>query len=323
MRPFHATVTVVMPTFRRSSMLERAIESVKAQTRPDWELFVIDDNGAGTPDQLKTEAFMRRFDDEPRIEYVVHDTNLGACAARNTGIRRSSAPFIAFLDDDDVWYPFKLARQLEILEAMGPDVGLVYGGITVVDPEGRRTDRLADGKAHTWEHLWRRNGVGTTSVVLCRRSALTEIGGFDERLPSMQDYDLYVRLASRFNFAWAEEPLLAYRRHTLGNIGVDYEAAVVANRIFYEKHRASFENDPILHHHRLRSFALDVMRSGRISEARSLLWRAWRVRPSAVMTLVLAATLNTPLLHTYRFLGRGLRTFANAFERARDRGVSH
>ena len=293
-------VSIVLPTFRRAGMLGRAIDSVLRQTRADWELLVVDDNGLGTPDQRATRDFMVRYATDPRITYLPHERNLGACAARNTGIRRARGPFVAFLDDDDEWHPHKLKRQLDRFAVARPEVALVYGGVVVIDEEGRRHAKPATATAHELRNLLKRNGIGTTSVILCRRSALLAVEGFDERLPSMQDYDLYVRLAQRFSFDLVEEPLLDYHRHAYARIGKDYEAAVLANRLFYEKHRALFRHDSELHHHRLRSFALEVMRSGQLGEARRLLWRAWRARPTALGTLALAVTLNRPLLASYR-----------------------
>lgn len=300
-------MSVVLPTYRRPDLLERAIASVCVQTRGDWELLVVDDNGLGTPDQVETEQLMRRYAGEPRITYVSHDRNRGACAARNTGIRRSQAEFVAFLDDDDVWFPSKLERQLDRFEAVGPDVALVYGGVVMVDAAGRRTRFPADGAARERRNLLMRNGIGTTSVVMCRRAALLEVGGFDERLPSMQDFDLYVRLAQRHAFTWVDDDLLEYHRHESGNIGRDYDAAARANALFYDKHRPLFEDDPVVHHYRLRSYGLEVMRAGRMGDARRLLWRAWRVRPAALGTLLVAATLNRPLLTAYRRAHRLLR----------------
>jgi glycosyltransferase involved in cell wall biosynthesis len=295
------TVSVVLPTYRRPDLLERAVASVASQTFADWELLVVDDNGAGTPDQRRTATVMALLGaKDARVVYVVHEHNRGACAARNTGIERARGELVAFLDDDDAWYPEKLALQTACFQASDPAVALVYGSFRRVDERGATNLHRADGRAHVGRNLLMRNGIGTTSVVMCRRAALLAVGGFDDRLPSMQDYDLYVRLAQRFPFAWVPEPLLDKHRHPGDTIGKGYDGIVRANQIFYDKHRQLFEDDRVVHHHRLRWFADQALLAGRIGLARRLLWRAWRQRPRKVGDLLLAMTVNRPMVDAYR-----------------------
>jgi glycosyltransferase involved in cell wall biosynthesis len=300
-------VSVVLPTYRRPDLLERAMASVLAQTFGDWELLVIDDNGLGTEAQRATEAFLRRFAAEPRVVYVPHEVNLGACAARNNGIQAARGRYVAFLDDDDAWYPTKLARQVACFEEADPAVALVYCGFRRVVDGTPGQVVVPDGSGHVWRNLLKRNGIGSTSLVLCRRTALLEVGGFDERLPSKQDIDLYIRLAARFPFAWLGEVLLDKHRHTGEAIGKNYDGVVRANTLFYDKHRSLFEPDRDVHHHRLRSFGHETLRAGRMAEARSLLLRAWWLKPTDVATLALALLINRPLLAAYRGLKRRLK----------------
>jgi glycosyltransferase involved in cell wall biosynthesis len=298
-------VSVVLPTYRRSSLLERAIDSVTRQTWTDWELLVIDDNGKGSPDQVATEAFMQRFADDARIRYLAHDRNRGGGAARNTGIRMVSGTYVAFLDDDDVWLPIKLERQVACFEASVGDVALVYGSFRRFDEHGVRTE-LADGDAHTWSNLLKRNGIGGTSLVMCRRSALLEIDGFDESLPAKQDIDLYIRLAERYPFAHVTDVLHDKHLHAGDTIGKNMEATARANALFYDKHRHRFEQDKDVHHHRLRSYGHEVLRAGHMVQARAILWKAWRLRPTDVSTLGLALLSNRPVLSAYRAVRRTL-----------------
>ncbi len=291
-------VSVVLPTYRRPDLLERALATVTGQTLEDWELLVVDDNGAGTRAQRDTETVVRSLASDARVVYVAHEVNRGACAARNTGIARARGRYVAFLDDDDAWYPDKLRLQVERFASADPDVALVYGSFHRVDEDGATRLVHADGSAHVGRNLLLRNGIGTTSLVMCRRTALLEVDGFDERLPSMQDYDLYMRLAQRFPFAWVEEPLLEKHRHE-GSIGNDFDGIVRANALFYEKHHEKYEGDRVVHHHRLRWFAHQALRAGQVGLARSLLWRAWRQRPGDVVSLGLALVVNAPMLNAY------------------------
>jgi O-antigen biosynthesis protein len=300
-------VSVVLPTYRRPELLERALGTVMAQALTDWELLVIDDNGAGHEAQRQTEVTIRRLGADPRVNYVVHESNQGACAARNTGIRAARGTYVAFLDDDDAWYPHKLERQVACFEAADPEVALVYGGYRRVGEDGRTETRRADGRAHVGRNLWMRNGIGTTSVVMCRRDALLEVGGFDERLPSMQDYDLYLRLAQRYPFACVEEPVLDKHRHGGAMIGKDYDGILRANELFFEKHRESIVADPVVHHRRLVSFGHQAVRAESFGQARRLLLRAWSLRPLRLGPLVLALAANRPALLAYRVVRRRFR----------------
>ena len=302
------TVSVVLPTYRRPDLIERALATVRAQTFSDWELLVIDDNGLGSEPQVATEAVVAALAAaDPRVSYRAHPRNRGACAARNTGIGAARGRFVAFLDDDDAWRPEKLARQVRCFESADPATTLVYGGLEVVEADGRRRAVPADGTAHRGRALLLRNGIGTTSLVLCRREALHAVGGFDEELPAMQDYDLYVRLADRGPFACVPEPLVDKHRHAGATIGKDLQAIARANERFYLKHRGRFVDDPVVHHQRLRWFGEQLVRAERWSEGRRRLWEAWRVRPAAVGTLALALLARPQVLAAYRALRRGRR----------------
>jgi len=294
-------VSVVLPTFRRTELLERAISTVYAQTVEDWELIVVDDNGARHPSQIAAAGVLERLNDA-RIVYVVHERNQGGGAARNSGIARARASFVAFLDDDDAWYPDKLELQLACFDRSASDVALVYGAFRRVTPKGVDRVQRPRPDGHTVATLLRRNSVGTTSLVMCRRSALQAIGGFDPTLRSRQDLDLYLRLAQRFPFAYVDATLLDKHQHDGRAIGKDQEGTVDAHRRFYEKHRAAYDHDRDAHHTYLRRYGEEVLRTGRTQEARQLLWTAWRLKPWAVGTLAVALMSRRPVLVAYRWV---------------------
>lgn len=299
-------VSVVLPTYRRVDMLQRAIGTVTAQTFQQWELIIVDDNGAGHPLQLETAAALERHRDDPRIVYRVHEHNQGGGAARNTGIEHAHAEYVAFLDDDDAWYPQKLEWQLDCFERSPAEVGLVYGGFRSVKADGSVRLRTPDSRGHTVSQLLRRNTIGTTSLVMCRRSALEAIGGFDPRLRSRQDLDLFVRLAQRYRFAYVDELLLDKFQHDADAIGKNQDGIVDAHRHFYDKYREAYEQDPVAHHAFLHRYGEEVLRAGHVREARRLLTRAWRLRPQAWRSLVLAGLAHRPILSAYRSVREAL-----------------
>lgn len=204
-----AHVSVIIPTYNRAGFLAGAIRSALAQSFQDIEIVVVDD--CGTDD---TAAVVGRFTGVP-IRYIRHGRRRGGAAARNTGIEATSAPYVAFLDDDDEWYPEKLARQVALLESSPADVGGVYTGYFIVDrADGRLRDQIVPtDRGDIYAKLLAGNCIGGTSSILLRRSCFDTVGMFDERLPSFQDYDLWIRLARKYRFEYVRAPLLKYFVH--------------------------------------------------------------------------------------------------------------
>lgn len=120
-------VSVVIPTYRRSEMLPRAINSVLNQTYEDIEIIVVDDNNPNTKYREATKKIMEHYKDNSKIKYIKHDVNKNGSAARNTGIKYSSGKYVCFLDDDDYFYPCKIEKQLEFLTS-NPEYKAVYCG---------------------------------------------------------------------------------------------------------------------------------------------------------------------------------------------------
>lgn len=279
-------VSVVVPTYRRSRFLERALRSVVEQTHDAWELIIVDDNGDADPHQQRTLERVRPFLEDRRVRYVAHERNRGGSAARNTGIRTASADYVAFLDDDDEWHPEFLARQLDAFRDHDADVALVCAPyVQVGDPDGeivvrpRLVDRLD-------RELLMRNVVGPTSCVTCRRDALVEVGGFDEELPAMQDLDLYARLAMRYRFVAIDVPLVRYHLHDAGSIGRDLTGSAAARRAFDAKYRHLIEVDPEVRRYRLEESADIHFRANQPVEAAKGYRALLRSRPHRVDFLI-------------------------------------
>jgi hypothetical protein len=185
------SVSVVLPTYQRRGLVERAIASVLAQTRSDFELIVIDD---GSTDG--TDAAVAGFGAAVRYEW---QPNRGVSAARNAGIELARGPLVAFIDSDDRWLPDHLAVVTEMIERH-PEAVLAStcrGCITAGTQAGD------DAELHdALPNLLLRNDVGYISCVAARRDALVAAGGFDERMAVAEDSELWLRLAMRGPFAF-------------------------------------------------------------------------------------------------------------------------
>ena len=202
-------VTVIIPTCNRSASLRNAIASVLAQTFTDLEILVVDD-ASGDNTREVVEEFK-----ESSIQYIRHDANCGGAVARNTGITHSRSEYIAFLDDDDEWLPNKLEVQMKVFEHCSPQVGAIYTGHRNVNRETGETIGIWRPlkKGHIYEDLMKKNWVSTTSSVVLKRECLKNVGTFDERLPSFQDYDLWIRIAREYLFEYVDEILVTYYEH--------------------------------------------------------------------------------------------------------------
>ncbi len=229
MRP---QVSVILPTYNRTSTLGDAMASVLGQSFTDLELIIVDD---GSTEDV--EALVRRLTDE-RIRYVRKERNEGAAAARNTGIALARGALIAFHDSDDLWLPGKLARQVERLRDLPAEVGAVTGpkilagrdarfvygkGLVCISPSAGTPLALDEDQLG---HLLRENRI-SVQCSLFRRDALGDGPWFDSRARANEDWEFAIRLAQRTKIIEDDEPLVlgfvsddsisrSRRRETLG-----------------------------------------------------------------------------------------------------------
>lgn len=223
-------VSVIIPTYNRAHLVERAINSVLNQTYQDFEIIVVDD--CSNDD---TEAVIKRFHD-PRIRYIRHEKNQGGSAARNTGIRAAHGEIIAFLDSDDEWMPEKLFEQVRVLRE-DPNCDAVYTDIYFVHEDGKMiTHRFPKVNGNIYYELLKKNVVGTTSTVLLRRQCFDTVGLFDESLPSCQDWDMWIRISKNYKFRKIDKPLVKYKWHQV-QISKNIEAVQRGHEKIMEKYK--------------------------------------------------------------------------------------
>ncbi|WP_172829647.1 glycosyltransferase family 2 protein [Microterricola viridarii] len=204
-----ALVSVVMPVRDRATVISAAIESVLAQSYPDWELIVVDDGSTdSTPDVVQ-----RYSERDPRV-HLVRGPAAGVCAARNSGIAAAEGRYIAFLDSDNVWVPELLEHSVAALET-GNAVA-VYAAVEMKKESGENRFLAIHGSRD--DLLYGGNFVDLNTLVV-RSEAIAEIGGFDESLRRWVDYDLAIRL-----FALGPVELLPF-------IGVIYSESTGTGRI--------------------------------------------------------------------------------------------
>jgi glycosyltransferase involved in cell wall biosynthesis len=208
-------VSVVIPTHNYGAYITEAIQSVLAQTYHVHEIIVVDD---GSTD--RTEEILLPY--MGRITYI-RQNQRGPSAARNVGLKRSRGEFIAFLDADDQWLPDKLSVQVGLLREY-QEVGLLFGQVEHCDDAGRalsgeltpakgaipmRTDVMVKDAFR----LLLESCYIVTSTVIIRRECIERVGGFDESLRSVEDRDLWLRIAGSFQFGYTPRVVACKRGH--------------------------------------------------------------------------------------------------------------
>lgn len=236
MAPFFS---VVIPTFNRADFLREAVQSVLDQTFGDYEVIVIDD---GSTDH--TSKVLDGFSDE-RIVIVDNDRGSGGAGTRNTGIFRAKGQWVAFLDDDDIWFAEKLQKQYETLQAASPDIGMIYTGHLRFRQTVKETYLEFKPTLHGdifADLLYKNSMAGFYSVVI-RRDILLSLGGLDERFPAQQDHDLYVRVARDYKVACLPEPLVYVRFSDTGRITTNFSRRLTSSKLFLDKYLSATNNN--------------------------------------------------------------------------------
>lgn len=238
-------VSVIIPTYNRGQVIRRALHSVLHQTYQNLEVIVVDD---GSTDD--TGEIVKSFADS-RVRYIRHDAKKGAPSARNTGINAARTEFIAFQDSDDEWLCDKLGKQIDAFSKAGSEVGVVYTGFLRLEnnlptyyPSGN-ADMLS---GNILVPLLHGNFIAMPSVLI-KRECFIKVGLFDENLPRLQDWELFIRIAEHYKFVCINEPLLMAFYSPISITG-DRSRLPIALKIILNKHHDLFSrNRKILMRH--------------------------------------------------------------------------
>lgn len=293
-------VSVLLTCYNHLSYLEAAIDGLLAQSFQDFELIALDDGstdgtrewlsdrlGPKAPKPNKWEPL------ENRTKLVFNESNLGTYGTLNVGLAHVSGDFVAVLNDDDVWLPTKLERQVELMDAH-PNVGLVHTGGEFIDAQGNRTEGSPLGfafpKFEAGDLLLRLIYSNTiiASAVLARKRCFDELGPFDASYFGSGDWEMWLRIAERWELGFVDEPLTLYRihgqnaSHNLERIWLDDEKL----RTRIAQHAPEYATrgyDPaVLNHalaHNWACLGTVSMLNGKRGEARRAYAESLRLRP--------------------------------------------
>lgn len=201
-------VSVIIPNYNYAQYVGEAVESALSQTYSPIEVIVVDDGSTDCSLDL-----LKGFGSS--IKLIVQK-NAGVSEARNRGVQESTGTLIAFLDADDAWFAQKLEKQVMQFE-LDPALGMSHVGVVDIDEQGREIRRHSDGLEGNISRellLFERPAIlGGGSGVMIRKDAFQACGGFDTRLSTSADWDLFYQISDRFRVEFIPEVLVRYRIH--------------------------------------------------------------------------------------------------------------
>lgn len=303
-------VSVIMPVYNAAGTVRAAVESVVRQNLADLELILIDDGS--------TDSTLAVLDSlcVPGMQ-VIRQGNAGASAARNRGIASARGQLIAFLDADDQWLPGKLQAQCQAL-MHAPRAHVAYGWVDFVDEEGRfvHRDRRANFDGRVYTQLLVHNFIASGSNILVKREALEHVGGYDESLRAVEDWELNTRLAAAFEFVHVPQVVTRYRKtddSLSSNIGLMEKSFLAAqSKVFAaappeQRHKKAQCTASFYHYLVLRSLQTGDWRRNP-SRTLRLLGVSWRAAPGGSLRVLKVLNPWGPMRYTWRRLVRRYRS---------------
>lgn len=213
----HHLVDVVIPAFNAARYINETLESIALQGDVVQSVIIVNDGSTDDTAQV-IDAFCQKH---PHLTVrLIHQENQGLACARNSGIKATSAPFIALLDADDVWLAHKLSAQLAIFRQTSDlKLGLVYCAYELIDQESKpilgkniiiqpHLRGQVSSRLHTGNFI-----SGSGSSVLIRASVFQEVGYFDETLVASEDWDMWLRIAQKYTFDFIDQVFVQIRVH--------------------------------------------------------------------------------------------------------------
>lgn len=230
-------VSIVIPTYNRPDHLERAVKSALHQTYDNIEIIVVDDGS-----ELNLEAFEEKY---PSVRFLKNSMNRGACYSRNRGLEIAKGEYINFLDDDDELFPAKIELQVKKFNSSGdPKLGLIT--CHSIDYRSGKKKIVANKvKKNIFKEILAKYLVAGTETMLFKASVFDEIEGFDERLESSQEYDLFIRASEKFHIDFVDE-ILTQRNRSRDQISLNFDKKIQGAKRLFQKHDQRYRSFGLL-----------------------------------------------------------------------------
>jgi glycosyltransferase involved in cell wall biosynthesis len=224
------SISVVIPVRNRATVIVRALESVFSQTLRPAEIIVVDDGSNDGGATIKAALTFAHMGIPLRVEQF--EQCGGAPRARNRGVAIAVGAWIALLDSDDAWAPTKLEEQIKLIDN---DVCAVFTRFKMSGKDFIVYNKNNEYIKNIKKDLIYTNCLGGCSTALIRRSALLEVGCFDEAMPSCQDWDLWLKLREKGDFQICEKPLTLYFTDGPERISKNVNSIISGHKIIYQK----------------------------------------------------------------------------------------
>lgn len=234
-------VSIITPTYNSSKFISNTVKSVLNQTFTDWEYLIIDDGSTDNTVALVNE-FIKK---DPRIKLLKTPKNSGGPATpKNIGVENSKGEYVAFLDHDDEWLPQKLEKQVKVFEESKDEkLGLVSSFLNIRNKNGNLEYRHKKNyKGDVIKQLANGNFIVTSSCIMTKLSILKEVGLFDQRFKTSDDWDMWLRISKLgYNFDFIHEYLVNYITHdSNAHMGNEKRNDEKEFDLMYKKHSETF-----------------------------------------------------------------------------------
>ena len=285
-------ISVIVPTYNRFEMLEKALNSVLSQDFNDIEIIVIDDASTDNTNARLQQGFKREIE-KGIIRYIRNEKNQGRSACRNTGIKFAKAELVAFLDDDDYWLP-------EHLDSLGnfmtehKNIGIAFSNWETVNEQTQKKSigikETKTGTGDVYLKLMLRALIGYPSTCIVRRSLLEETHGFNRKLPLREDWELFTRCAMKGGIGFIDKTTVLISVHT-GSYSRNKAQWVIATEAAWNSITASAQEYGIeLVNEIISERALRLSRAfisiGDFQKAGMYLWSAVNHNPFSVLSSI-------------------------------------
>ncbi|MCX6786161.1 MAG: glycosyltransferase family 2 protein [Candidatus Komeilibacteria bacterium] len=266
-------ISVIIPTCNRPELLKKAIFSVLRQSYQDFEIIVIDDG-----DKLFSKEVVNTFNDN-RINYIKQAIRQGGAAARNTGIKAAGGKFIAFLDDDDEWLPYKLEKQMALFEFTEDNIGFCFSTVIISNGKREYLSRLPIGEnGNFFEGALDHFSGFPTPTLMIKKYVLDDVGYFDENFPSHQEIELILRISKKYRGLAVQEPLARLLISDHEHIGGQPEKRIIGREMLLRKYFEDFKTKPEILARWYFNLALLYRDDCKFFEARRVFKSAFKVK---------------------------------------------
>ncbi|MCL5878584.1 MAG: glycosyltransferase [Deltaproteobacteria bacterium] len=285
-------ISVVIPTYNRFEMLEKALNSVLSQNFKDFEILVVDDASADNTNERMQNGFEAEIE-KGVIRYIRNRTEQGRSACRNTGIKFAQAGLISFLDDDDCWLQDHLGSLYAFINEH-KDIGIAFSNWETIDEQSQKKNigikGIMTGTGDAYLKLMLRALIGYPSTCIIRISLLEETHGFNVKLPPREDWELFTRCAMKGGVGFIDKTTVQISVHA-GSYSRNKIQWVNATEAAWNSITASAQENGIkLGNKIISERALRLSRAfitiGGFDKAKEYLFEAIRHRPSALFSSI-------------------------------------